>query len=304
MPDLSVKLGKRLTLFNPIMTASGTFGYGDEISDLVDVNQFGAIVTKSLSLEPRAGNPAPRIAETPSGMLNSIGLANIGLSAFLAEKKPFLSTLNTKVIVNIAARTEAEFIAVIERLDAEDWLTAYEINVSCPNVKQGGIAFGTDPLVLKKLCAALRRTTKRFLIIKLTPNVTDIARMARIAEDSGADAISLINTLYGAAINIQTRKPKINTVIGGLSGPAIKPIALANIIRVFSAVSVPIIGIGGICNGEDVIEFILAGATAVQLGTVNFMNPCAVDGIIRFIENYMQQQQFGAISDMIGCLER
>lgn len=304
MPDISVKLGTKLTLSNPIMTASGTFGYGDEISDLVDVNQYGAIVTKSLSLEPRAGNPAPRIAETPSGMLNSIGLANIGLEAFLADKKPFLAALSTKVVVNIAARTEDEFITVIERLDAEDWLTAYEINVSCPNVKQGGIAFGTDPLVLKKLCAALRRTTKRFLIIKLSPNVTDIAKMAQIAEDSGADAVSLINTVYGAAIDIYSRKPKINTVIGGLSGPAIKPIACANVIKVFSAVSVPIIGIGGICNGEDVIEFILAGATAVQLGTVNFMNPCAVDGIIRFIENYMQQQQFGAISDMIGCLER
>lgn len=304
MADLAVKLGGKLTLTNPIMTASGTFGYGDEISDLVDINQFGAIVTKSLSLEPRPGNPEPRIAETVSGMLNSIGLANIGLPAFLAEKTPFLSALNPKVIVNIAARTETEFITIIQRLDEEDWIAGYEINVSCPNVKQGGIAFGTDPAVLKHLCDALRRATKRFLIIKLSPNVTDIAQMAQIAEDSGADAVSLINTVYGAAIDIHTRKPKINTVIGGLSGPAIKPIAIANVIKVYEVAKIPIIGIGGICTGADVVEFLLAGATAVQLGTVNFMNPCAIYEIIDFISRYMEKYRLHSVREIIGRLEK
>lgn len=304
MADLTVKLGAKLTLTNPIMTASGTFGYGDEVSDLVDVNQFGAIVTKSLSLEPRPGNPEPRIAETVSGMLNSIGLANIGLESFLKEKKPFLATLNTRLIVNIAARTETEFVTIIHRLDEEDWIAGYEINVSCPNVRQGGIAFGTDPAVLKHLCDALRRATKRFLIIKLSPNVTDIAGMAQIAEDCGADAVSLINTVYGAAIDIQTRKPKINTVIGGLSGPAIKPIAIANVIKVYEVAKIPVIGIGGICTGADVVEFLLAGATAVQLGTVNFMNPCAVYEITDFINKYMEKYRLHSVTEIIGRLEK
>jgi len=304
MIDLSVNLGKNLVLSNPVLTASGTFGYGDEIAEIVDVNRFGGIVTKSLSLEPRIGNPPPRIIETASGMINSIGLANIGLAAFLNEKKKFLSGLKCKVFINIAARTEEEFCTVIKKLDDENWIAGYEINVSCPNVKEGGIAFGTDPRVLGRLTKALRQSTGRFLIIKLSPNVTDIGTMAKIAQDNGADAVSLINTVYGAAIDIYTRKPKINTVIGGLSGPAIKPIALANVIKVHDSVDIPIIGIGGISNGADVIEFMLAGAAAVQLGTVNFMNPHAVNDILEFLTTYMQRQQLTSLSELIGRVEK
>ena len=302
MIDLRINLGNNLVLSNPVMTASGTFGYGDELAEILDINQFGGIVTKSLSLEPRIGNPSPRIVETASGMINSIGLANIGLEAFLKQKKPFLSELTCKVIVNIAARTEEEFGTVIRELDHEDWIAGYEINVSCPNVKEGGIAFGTDPRVLERLIGVLRKTTKRFLIVKLSPNVTDIAAMAKIVQNNGADAVSLINTVYGAAIDIYTRKPKINTIIGGLSGPAIKPIALANVIKVREAVEIPIIGIGGISCGEDVIEFMLAGASAVQLGTINFTNPCVVNEILEFLTVYMKQQKLTTISDLIGRL--
>lgn len=304
MIDLRVDLGKNLVLSNPVLTASGTFGYGDELVEILDINRFGGIVTKSLSLEPRIGNPSPRIVETVSGMINSIGLANIGLEAFLEQKKPFLRELNCKVIVNIAAKTEEEFGTVIQKLDNEDWIAGYEINVSCPNVKEGGIAFGTDSQVLDRLTQTLRKTTKRFLIIKLSPNVTDIAAMAKIVQDNGADAVSLINTVYGAAIDIYTRKPKINTIIGGLSGPAIKPIAVANIIKVQNSVDIPIIGIGGISSGEDVVEFILAGASAVQLGTINFMNPYAVNDILEFLRVYMKQQKLMSISDLIGRFEK
>lgn len=304
MIDLSVDLGNNLVLSNPVLTASGTFGYGDELAEILDVNKFGGIVTKSLSLDPRIGNPSPRIVETASGMINSIGLANIGLEAFLEQKKPFLSELNCNVIVNIAARSEEEFCTVIKKLDHEDWIAGYEINVSCPNVKEGGIAFGTDPVILNRLTKALRQTTRRFLIIKLSPNVTDIATIAKIVEDNGADAVSLINTVYGAAIDIYTRRPKINTVIGGLSGPAVKPIALANVIKVRDAVEIPIIGIGGICNGEDVVEFMLAGASAIQLGTINFMNPCAINDILKFLTAYIKQQKLTSISDIIGRLEK
>ncbi|HCK99605.1 MAG TPA: dihydroorotate dehydrogenase [Candidatus Marinimicrobia bacterium] len=300
MIDLSINLGKGLILDNPILTASGTFGYGDEIAEVVDVNCFGGIVTKSLSLEPRIGNPPPRIVETAAGMINSIGLANIGLDAFLKEKVPYLRELKSRVFVNIAARSEEEFCDVIKVLDREKWIAGYEINVSCPNVKEGGIAFGTNPNVLRRLTRKLRESTDRFLIIKLSPNVTDIARMAEIVQECNADAVSMINTLYGAAIDIQTRKPKINTVIGGLSGPAIKPVALAHIIKARKVIDIPIIGIGGISAGADVIEFMLAGATAVQLGTVNFFNPGAIYEILDFIEHYMDQHRLKSLNEIIG----
>ena len=300
MNDLSIDLGKGFKIANPVLTASGTFGYGDEVSEVVDVNRFGGIVTKSLSLEPRIGNPPPRIVETPSGMINSIGLANIGLEAFLKEKAPYLNQLTCNVIINIAARTEEEFCDVIKMLDNEKWISAYEINVSCPNVKEGGIAFGTDPDVLRRLTQKLRDRTDRYLIVKLSPNVTNIAQMAEIVQECNADAVSMINTLYGAAIDIHTRKPKINTVIGGLSGPAIKPAALAHIIKARKVIDIPIIGIGGISNGEDVIEFMLAGASAVQLGTVNFYNPCAIYEILNFIEQYMTQYKITSLQKIIG----
>jgi dihydroorotate dehydrogenase (NAD+) catalytic subunit len=300
MVDLSVDLGKGLRLKNPILTASGTFGYGDEIADLVAIEQFGGIVTKSLSMQPRVGNPPPRIVETSSGMINSIGLANIGLKAFLKEKAPFLSRLKCKVIVNIAASTKSEFIEIIRLLDREEWIAGYEINVSCPNVEEGGIAFGTDPEILYRLGAELRQETNRFLIIKLTPNVTDIAQLAVAVQKSGADAISMINTLYGAAIDIDTYQPKISTIIGGLSGPAIKPVALALLIKARKAVSIPIIGIGGISCGADVVEFMLAGASAIQLGSVNFFNPLAIHEILDFLQQYLAKQKITSIRDLVG----
>ncbi len=300
MIDLSVDLGKGLLLKNPILAASGTFGYGDEIADLVEIKQFGGIITKSLSWQPRVGNPPPRIVETSSGMINSIGLANIGLDAFLKEKAPFLSRLKCKVIVNIAASSKSEFIEVIRLLDREEWIAGYEINVSCPNVEEGGIAFGTNPEILYRLSAELRQKTDRFLIIKLTPNVTDIALLAVAVQQSGANAISMINTLYGAAIDIYTFKPKISTIIGGLSGPAIKPVALALLIKARKAVDIPIIGIGGISCGADVIEFMLAGASAIQLGSVNFFNPLVICEILDFLQQYSAKQKITSIRDLVG----
>jgi dihydroorotate dehydrogenase (NAD+) catalytic subunit len=233
-------------------------------------------------------------------MINSIGLANIGLNAFLKEKAPYLRELKSKVFVNIAAHTEEEFCDVIKALEREEWIAGYEINVSCPNVKEGGIAFGTDPNVLQRLTRRLREATDRFLIIKLSPNVTDIARMAEIVQECNVDAVSMINTLYGAAIDIQSRMPKINTVIGGLSGPAIKPVALAHIIKARKVIDIPIIGIGGISTGADVIEFMLAGATAVQLGTVNFFNPGAIYEILDFIKHYLDQHHLKSLNEIIG----
>jgi dihydroorotate dehydrogenase (NAD+) catalytic subunit len=300
MVDLSVDLGKGLRLKNPILAASGTFGYGDEIADLVEIEQFGGIITKSLSWQPRVGNPPPRIVETSSGMINSIGLANIGLDAFLKEKASFLSQLECQVIINIAASTKSEFIEIIQALDREDWIAGYEINVSCPNVEEGGIAFGTNPKILYRLSAELRQKTGRFLIIKLTPNVTDIAPLAVAVQKSGADAISMINTLYGAAIDIYSYKPKISTVIGGLSGPAIKPVALALLIKARKAVDIPIVGIGGISCGADVVEFMLAGASAIQLGSVNFFNPLVIHETLDFLQQYLAKQKITSIRDIVG----
>jgi len=303
MVDLHVHLGKQFSLINPVMTASGTFGYGDEVADLVPVTRFGALVTKSITLEPRAGNPPPRITETPYGMINSIGLANIGLEAFLREKSEFLASYPGKVIVNVAGRSENEYHQIVAKLNEVDWVAACEINVSCPNVSEGGIEFGKSPDVLDKLVTSLRKVTKKFLIVKLTPNVTDIGEIAGVVESAGADAITLINTVYGAAIDIETRRPKINTIIGGLSGPAIKPIALANIIRVAKRVQIPIIGVGGITNGADVIEFLLAGASAVQLGSVNFFKPLIINEIIDYLVQYCEEHSIDCIGKLIGQAE-
>jgi len=300
MSSLNVKLGDNFDLNNPIMTASGTCGYGIDLNDIVNIDKYGGIVTKSLSLNPRAGNPPPRIVETPCGMINSIGLANIGLEAFLKEKKEPLKKYKGKLIVNIAGETKQEFIKVIEILNKENWIDGYEINVSCPNVKKGGIAFGTNPEVLYQLSSAIRKATDKFLIIKLSPNVTDIGKIAIQAQEAGADAVSLVNTFYGAAIDIETWQPKINSVIGGLSGPAIKPAAIAKLINARKALDIPIIGIGGIATGEDVVEFMLAGASAVELGTVHFFNPGAVLEIKKYLESYCKKHKLDSIREIIG----
>jgi len=303
MVDLSIALGNKLSLSNPILTASGTFGYGDEISDIVDIGLYGGIVTKSLTLKPRRGNPPPRVVETQCGMINSIGLANIGVDSFLEEKSEFLRNYTGKVFVNIAGRTDLEYCEILKRLTEENWIDGFEINVSCPNVNEGGIEFGTDPKILSKLVLKLRDLTDKFLMIKLSPNVTDIRILAETLQEFGADAVSMINTVYGSAVDINTRKPLINSVIGGLSGPAIKPIAIANIIKAYQVIDIPIIGVGGISSGKDVIEFMLAGASAVQLGTVHFYNPLVINEILQFLKEYCLQNNILSIGDIIGKAE-
>ncbi len=300
MADLRVEVSKKLKLKNPLLTASGTFGYGDEVSDFIDTNLYGGIVSKSLSLKPRIGNPPPRITETPSGMINSIGLANIGLEKFLDEKESYFRNYNGKLIVNIAGREDKEYYEILQQLDKVHWVHGFEINVSCPNVKKGGIQFGTDPDFMYKLIEPMRDMTDKFLMIKLSPNVTDIAKMAEKVQLANCDAVSMINTLYGSAIDIYTRQPKINTVVGGLSGPAVKPVAIANIIKANKAIDIPIVGIGGIATGEDVIEFLLAGASAVQLGTVHFYDPTAVAKIHIFLNQYLEEQNISSINELIG----
>ncbi|MFN0157997.1 MAG: dihydroorotate dehydrogenase, partial [Bacteroidota bacterium] len=246
---------------NRVFVASGTYGYGDDTVGLADVSKLGGVITKSLSMKPRAGNPPVRIVETPSGMLNSIGLANIGVQTFIAEKLPFLRTLDTSVVANIAASTVDEYCAVVDVLEMETGIDAYEINVSCPNVKEGGLSFGTNSELTAEITRRVRSRTRKPLIIKLTPNVTHISEFARAVEGAGADAISVINTLIGMAVNVWTRKPMLATVTGGLSGPAIKPIALAKVYEASRAVKIPVIGIGGIMNATDALEFLLVGAT-------------------------------------------
>lgn len=288
---------------NRVLVASGTFGYGDEAKDLVDVNKLGGIVTKSLSLKPRDGNPPRRIVETPSGMLNSIGLANIGVQAFIKEKLPYLRTLKTTVIANIAASSVQEYCDVLSLLEQEEGVDAYEINVSCPNVKEGGLNFGTDRGMTKEITTRLRPLTRKPLIIKLTPNVTHISEFARAVEDAGADAVSLINTLIGMAVDIRTKKPKLSTVTGGLSGPAIKPIALAKVYEVAQAVKIPILGIGGIQSTDDAIEFLLVGATAIQVGTLNFVDPGTGVRIAEGIREFAENQKLEDVGKLVGALD-
>lgn len=288
---------------NPVCVASGTFGYAQECESLVELNSLGGIFTKAITLQPRQGNPPPRIAETTAGMLNSIGLANVGVERFIQEKLPFLRTLKPAIFVNVAGSSADEYFQVIERLEQAEGIDGYEINVSCPNVKHGGMQFGTSAANVKKLSQTIRQITTRTLIIKLTPNVTNIAEIAAAAEQGGADAISLINTLRGMAIDLVTHKPKLATIFGGLSGPAIKPVALAKVFEVSRAVSLPIIGLGGIMNYSDALEFILAGATAIQIGTGTFINPKTAENIIKDLTDYCRENHFQKIRELIGGLK-
>jgi dihydroorotate dehydrogenase (NAD+) catalytic subunit len=288
---------------NRVLVASGTFGYRDEVKDLVDVSKLGGICTKSLSWKPRDGNPPRRIVETPSGMLNSIGLANIGVHTFISEKLPYLRTLDTAVMVNIAASTVQEYCDVLSVLEREEGIGGYEINVSCPNVREGGLSFGTDCSKTKEITARLRPLTEKPLIVKLTPNVTHISEFARAVEEAGADAVSLINTLVGMAVDIRTKKPKLSTVTGGLSGPAIKPVALAKVYEAAQVVHIPIIGIGGIMTAEDAIEFLLVGATAVQVGTANFIDPAAGVKIAEGLRTHAQAQGLQDVGQLVGAME-
>ena len=299
--DLRVAIGS-LELQNPVMTASGTFGYAREFEDFVNLRRLGAIVVKGISLAPRAGNPPPRVVETACGMLNAIGLENVGVERFIREKMPYLSALGVPVIVNILGDSLAEYSQIAERLAVVPGVGAIEVNISCPNVKKGGVAFGADPHMAAAVTAAVKQSCQVPVIVKLSPNVTDITVVAKAVQEAGADAVSLINTLIGMAIDIGSRRPLLANIIGGLSGPAIKPVALRMVYQVARAVTIPIIGIGGIATAEDAMEFMLAGASAVQVGTANFVNPRASEDVLEGISAYVRQQKLESVRDLIGAL--
>lgn len=300
--NLSVNIGG-LRLKNPVMTASGTFGYGEEYSEFIDLNRLGAVVVKGLSLHPKEGNPPPRIIETPAGMLNAIGLQNIGIERFMTEKIPFLKQFKTSLIVNFFGDSIDEYREAAERLSSVDGIHALEMNISCPNKQSGWSIFGTDPVVTSEVVSAVRKATKLPLIVKLSPNVTDIKLMARVAADAGADALSLINTITGMAVDIRTRRPKLANITGGLSGPAVKPVAIRMVWEAYNTVKIPIIGIGGIMDASDAIEFMLAGATAIAVGTANFVNPNATIDIIEGIEGFMRGNGISDIKELTGGLK-
>jgi len=301
-PNVRVNIGG-IELKNPVMTASGTFGYAREFERLVDLNRLGGIVVKGLSLEPSKGNPSPRIVETPCGMLNAIGLENVGLAAFVKDKLPFLKGLKTPVFVNIYGKKIAEYAELAARLDDIEDVSGIEVNISCPNVKSGGMAFGAYPGSASEVVRAVRDRTKKPLMVKLTPNVTDITEIARSVEAEGADSISLINTITGMAIDIETRRPKLANITGGLSGPAIKPVALRMVWQTAQSVKIPVIGIGGIMTAKDALEFLIAGAVAVQVGTANFINTHATIDIIEGIEAFLMERKIADLADIIGVLE-
>ena len=301
-PNIRVNIGG-IELKNPVMTASGTFGYAREFERLVDLNRLGGIIVKGLSLEPSKGNPSPRIVETPCGMLNAIGLENVGLAAFVKDKLPFLKGLKTPVFVNLYGKNIAEYAELAARLDDIEDVSGIEVNISCPNVKSGGMAFGAYPDSASEVVRAVRDRTEKPLMVKLSPNVTDITEIARSVEAEGADSISLINTITGMAIDIETRRPKLANITGGLSGPAIKPVALRMVWQTAQSVKIPVIGVGGIMTAKDALEFLIAGAVAVQVGTANFINPHATIDIIEGIEAFLMERKIAYLADIIGVLE-
>ena len=299
---MAVKIG-RLKLKNPVMTASGTFGYGEEYAEYVDLNKLGAIVVKGLSLKPRLGNPPPRIMETTGGMLNAVGLQNIGVETFIEEKLPFLRKYDSTVIANIYGETFDDYRKVAGVLNSAKGVHALEVNISCPNVKNGGLSFGCDPKIAARVTRVVKDETSLPVIVKLTPNVTDITVIAQAVEKAGADAISLINTLTGMSVDLKTKKPHLKNITGGLSGPAIKPVALRMVWQVVQKVSIPVIGIGGIMTAEDALEFLILGAKAVQVGTANFINPFATIEIIKGIINYLSENKIKDINEIIGTFQ-
>jgi len=301
-PDLRVKIGT-LDLRNPVLTASGTFGYAREFVNLLNLHRLGGVIVKGISLHPRLGNPPPRIVETACGMLNAIGLENVGVDRFILEKMPFLEGIKSPIIVNILGDSIDEYKQISEKLDVVDGISAIEVNISCPNVKKGGVAFGTDPKMAAAVTRAVKENTSLPVIVKLSPNVTDITKIALAVEQAGADCVSLVNTLIGMAINLKTKRPQLANVIGGLSGPAIKPVALRMVYQVAKSVSIPVIGIGGIESAEDALEFMLAGATAIQIGTANFVNPRASEEVVEGITDYVIEHKLHSVREMIGALE-
>lgn len=303
MVKLSVEIGGGLKIKNPVMTASGTFGYGEEFSDFVDLSKLGGFIVKGTTLEPRQGNPYPRMAETPSGMLNAVGLQNKGVDYFIEHIYPRLLKYDSEIIVNVSGASIADYVAVAEKLSVLERIRAIEVNISCPNVKQGGMAFGTTVEGAGSVTKAVRKAWTKTLIVKLSPNVTDIVSIAKSVESEGADSVSLINTMLGMAIDTERRRPCLSTITGGLSGPAVKPIAVRMVWQVANAVKIPVIGLGGISNGRDAIEFILAGASAVEVGTYNFVNPCITSEIVDYISDYCIRHGVNDVNDLIGALE-
>ena len=302
MDRLKVNIGN-LELKNPVMTASGTFGYGEEYTDFVDLSRLGGVLVKGTTLEPRQGNDYPRMAETPSGMLNAVGLQNKGVHYFVSDIYPRIKEYDTNIIVNVSGSTIEDYIACTEALVGLDKIPAIELNVSCPNVKEGGMAFGTSCVSAAQVVRAVRKVYDKTLIVKLSPNVTDIAEIALAVEAEGADSVSLVNTFLGMSIDAEKRKPRLSTITGGLSGPCIKPIALRMVWQVYNAVKIPVIGMGGISNTQDAIEFILAGSSAIQIGTYNFINPTVTEEVVDGILDYMDRHNIAAISDLVGKLE-
>lgn len=300
--NLSVEIAG-IKMRNPIMAASGTFGYGEEYRDYIPINRLGALITKGISLKPQAGNPPPRLVETIGGMLNAIGLQNIGVNALLEEKVSRLKKFGTPIIINIFGTTLKEYEEVARRLEGIRGIAGLEVNISCPNLKSGGISFGTDPREVFKVVSKVRKSSSRPILVKLSPNVTDITVIARSAEEAGADAISLINTLTGMAVDVETRAPKLGNITGGLSGPAIKPIALRMVWEVYNKVNIPIIGMGGIINAQDALEFIIVGASAVQIGTAHFLNPSVDLEVIAGLEKYLKDHCISSIRNLVGSLE-
>ena len=303
MTDIKISIGE-IFFENPIWVASGTFGYGTEVPELVDVNRLGAIVTKSITRQPREGNPPPRIVETDSGMINSIGLANIGVERYIKEKLPMYDNLSTQIIMNIGGTDIQEYIEILEMTESvSSVITGYEINISCPNVKKGGMEFGVDQEMTAKLTEELRKRTERLIIMKLSPNVSDITSIGKAAQDAGADAVSAINTVIGMSINASSGKSDIYTTYGGLSGPAIKPVGIAAVHKLYNKLTIPIIGMGGIVSSEDVVEYILAGSTAVQVGTANYRNPGIGEDIIDTFSQFIDQSNWKSSTDMIGKVQ-
>ena len=299
MGDLKVNI-KGLSLKNPVMTASGTFGYGEEFADFIDLNRLGAIIVKGTTINHREGNPYPRMVETPSGMLNAVGLQNKGVNYFIEHIYPRIKDLDTEIVVNVSGAKVEDYVAVCEMLDGMDKIHAIELNISCPNVKQGGMAFGTTCAGASQVVKAARNAYGKAFIVKFSTNVTDISEIARAVEAEGADSVSLVNTFLGMAIDTETRRPYLSTITGGLSGPCIRPIAVRMVYQVAHSVKIPVIGLGGIMNGRDAIEFMLAGATAVQVGTANFVDPSVTMKIIDYMEEYLQRHNISSIREIIG----
>jgi len=302
MVQLNTKIGS-LELKNPVMTASGTFGYGTEYADFMDINRLGAIIVKGTTLNPRQGNPYPRMAETPSGMLNAVGLQNKGVDYFVDHIYPEVRKFQTNVIVNVSGSSIEDYAQCASIINTLDDIPAIELNISCPNVKQGGMAFGVNPESAAQVVSAVRKAYDKTLIVKLSPNVTDITEIARAVEGAGADSVSLINTMLGMAIDAEKRKPILSTITGGMSGPAVKPVALRMVWQTAKAVKIPVIGLGGICSATDAIEFLLAGASAIQIGTANFIDPAISEKVVDGIADYLQRHNFNSVQEIIGALE-